>query len=206
MRGDTEKLSFKQRQILEREEQILNVARRMFAEKGFYGTNLNDVAAEVGIARGTIYLHFPTKEQLLAAIIRKADEQLMARLSGVIKPQDDPLTKLEKIFRQYLQTCHEYEDLIRVMSHELRRAVGSRLYEEKGNKSVTVLVENTINEAKAKGLVDPEIDTTIASRAFFSVVTVETFKEAREDKNLSVEKIIESALKIYFQGIASRRE
>lgn len=203
---DNDKVPFKKRLINEREQLILTVARRMFAEKGYHGTNLNDVANEVGIARGTIYLHFETKEELLAAIIRQAEEQLLEALNKVIKPEDDPLEKLRKILKEYLLACHKYEDLIRVMSHELREAAGTRLYGDHGKPSVSGLVEDTIEEAKALGMFNPEVDTLIASRAFFSLVTIQAFREARQVNGLSVEEIIESALKIYFHGITSRGE
>lgn len=202
---DERKASFKKRLLDEREHAILSTARRMFAERGYHGTNLNDVANEVGIARGTIYLHFATKDELLAAIIKNADEQLLNVLNDVIKPEDNPLDKLKKIFGEYLRTCLEYEDLIRVMSHELRKAAGSRLYENHNNPSVTDLVEKTIEEAKKKGMVDPMINTMIAANAFFSLVTIQTFRETRE-KGLGVDEVIDSAMRIYFKGIAKEEE
>ncbi len=99
--------SFKEKQVARREQEILQTARRMFAGKGFYDTNLNDVAQEVGIARGTIYLHFPTKEDLLLAIINQAEEQLLTRLNEAIEPGDDPVTKVRKVLEELL---HMYEN------------------------------------------------------------------------------------------------
>lgn len=169
MQGN-QKISFKRRLVHEREQMILSVSRRMFAENGFHGTNLSDVANEVGIARGTIYLHFETKEELLAAIIQQADEQLLEVLSQVIRPDDSPLEKLRKILKEYLMACHTYEDLIGVMSYELRLAAGNKLYGDRNGRSVTDLVEETVEEAKSKGLIDAEINTVIASRSFFSII------------------------------------
>lgn len=100
--------SFKEKQVARREQEILQTARRMFAGKGFYDTNLNDVAQEVGIARGTIYLHFPTKEDLLLAIINQAEEQLLTRLNEAIEPGDDPVTKVRKVLEELL---HMYEKI-----------------------------------------------------------------------------------------------
>lgn len=204
MSDEVKPLSFKQRQIAEREKIILAVARRMFAQKGYYGTNLNDVAKEVGIARGTIYLHFPTKDDLLAAIIRNADEHILKTLKDVVEPEDNPLKKLRKIFYEYLKTCYEFEDLIKVMSHELRTAVSSHLYGNNDANSVARLVAKTIEEGKQKGFIDPEINTSIAANAFFSVITIQTFLDAREERGLELEEITESALKIYFKGIEKR--
>lgn len=203
-KGDSvfeEEVSFKQRQIAEREKIILVVARRMFAEKGFYGTNLNDVAKEVGIARGTIYLHFPTKEDLLAAIIRHAEEHILKVLNDVVKPEDNAIVKLKKIFQEYIKTCHEFEDLIMVMSHELRAAVGTRIYGNNDKNSITRLVARTIDEGKQQGLVNPHVNTYIAANALFSLVTIQTFRVAREEKGLALDEITETALAIYFKGI-----
>ena len=203
---ENDKVSFKKRLISEREQLILEVARRMFAEKGYHGTNLNDVASEVGIARGTIYLHFETKDELLSAIIRQAEEQLLNALNQVIKDEEDPLKKLRCIMREYLTACHNYEDLIKVMSYELREAAGTRLYGDHSKPSVIDLVEDTIEEAKKTGVFDKNINTLIASRAFFSIVTIQAFREAREKGGLSVDEIIDSAMSIYFHGIGGRGE
>ena len=55
-----------------RPTEIVDAALRLFAERGFAATKLEDVATAAGIGKGTIYLYFPTKEELFRAVVRQA--------------------------------------------------------------------------------------------------------------------------------------
>ena len=66
----------------ERKNEILDVAERLFISRGFDRTSTNDILEEVGIARGTLYYHFKSKEEILDALItremkRKFEEELI---------------------------------------------------------------------------------------------------------------------------------
>ncbi len=195
------KFSFKEHQHALREENILAVARRLFAEKGFHGTNLNDVASEVGIARGTIYLHFPTKEDLLIAIISKAEAELLHTLRQACCPLDNPLQKLRKTLSSLLQTFGKYEDLIKIMSDNLRRAVATKLYGDQPSRPLPELVESIIEEGKAAGLIQQQINTKVAANALFSIVTIATFRELIVTRAATEAEIIDSAISLYLNGI-----
>jgi len=194
-------ISFKEKQLAQRERAILEIARKMFAEKGFHETNLNDVAQEVGIARGTIYLHFPTKEDLLLAIINQAEAQLLARLNQALGPEDDPVTKLRKVLAELLHTYGNYGDLIKVMSGELRRVVGRKLYGRGGVRPLPDFVQEIINEGKEMGLINKDINTVVAANALFSLVTIETYQELVLQGQISTEEIVRSAVEIYLKGV-----
>ena len=66
----------------ERREQIVGVAMRHFAEHGYRGAHVEDIAAEVGVAKGTVFLHFGNKEGLFLAVYREAVGQLPAWLDA----------------------------------------------------------------------------------------------------------------------------
>ncbi len=71
----TEKLDPIQRQLIEaRRNQILDAATYVFAEKGFHGTTIRQIAQQAGIADGTIYIYFKTKTDLLLGILNRLNE------------------------------------------------------------------------------------------------------------------------------------
>ena len=74
-------LSPKQQEIREREELILRVARDMFFEQGYYGLTMAKIAERVGCAKGTVYLHFPSKEDLIVTLAYRCHERRMAMLA-----------------------------------------------------------------------------------------------------------------------------
>lgn len=196
-----ETTSFKERLVAQREQAILETARNMFAEKGFHNTNLNDVAQAVGIARGTIYLHFPTKEELLLAIINQAEEYLLTRLNKAIRPGDDPVAKLSKVLKELLHTYENYGGLIKVMSDDLRRVVAQKLYGGDRVRPLPDFVQRIIEEGKQAGIIKKEINTAVAAYALFSVVTIGTYQELIFGGQVSGEEIARSAVEIYLKGV-----
>lgn len=67
------------KEAAERRNEILDVAEELFVTKGYDKTSTNDILARVGIARGTLYYHFKSKEDILNAMIERINDSLVAR-------------------------------------------------------------------------------------------------------------------------------
>ena len=67
----------------ERKNEILDVAENLFMKKGFDGTSTNDILQAVGIARGTLYYHFKSKEDIMDALIHRMSESLLMKASRI---------------------------------------------------------------------------------------------------------------------------
>ena len=75
----------------ERRNEILDVAERLFGTKGFDGTSTTDILNEIGIARGTLYYHFKSKEDILDALIERMTGSLVAKASEIAGKKDVPV-------------------------------------------------------------------------------------------------------------------
>lgn len=75
----------------ERRNEILDVAERLFGTKGFDQTSTNDILNEIGIARGTLYYHFKSKEDILDAMIERISNQLVARAKTIAGNKEIPI-------------------------------------------------------------------------------------------------------------------
>ena len=75
----------------ERRNEILDVAERLFGTKGFDGTSTTDILNEIGIARGTLYYHFKSKEDILDALIERMTGSLVAKASEIVGKNDVPV-------------------------------------------------------------------------------------------------------------------
>ena len=71
--------------------EILDVAERLFGTKGFDGTSTTDILNEIGIARGTLYYHFKSKEDILDALIERMTGSLVAKASEIAGKKDVPV-------------------------------------------------------------------------------------------------------------------
>jgi AcrR family transcriptional regulator len=99
----TKKLTFKQQQLQFRENAILDAVNRLLAKKGFDLMTMDEVAAEVGIAKASLYKHFESKEILSAASMTRLIEQTIEVASGLDQKMT-PLDKLKAIVRWAIQT------------------------------------------------------------------------------------------------------
>jgi AcrR family transcriptional regulator len=74
----------------ERAPEILEAALACFAEKGFAGTRMDDIASRAGITKGTIYLYFKSKEELFKALARQSIGERIAAITPQLEGADGP--------------------------------------------------------------------------------------------------------------------
>jgi TetR/AcrR family transcriptional regulator of autoinduction and epiphytic fitness len=92
------KRSFREQMHLAREDAIVTAVNRLLAEKGFDAMTVDEVAAEVGIAKASLYKHFPSKEDLAAAAMVKVMNRARAFLD-TLDPKAAPLELLRRVAR-----------------------------------------------------------------------------------------------------------
>ena len=83
-----------------RREEILDAAERLFAAKGFDNTSTGDILDAVGIARGTLYYHFKSKEDMLDGVIQRLTDRLMQDAGAIVRRKELPV--LERLTKAIL--------------------------------------------------------------------------------------------------------
>ena len=68
----------------ERREQLLDIGRRLFAERGFEGTSIEEIAAQAGVSKPVVYEHFGGKEGLYAVVVDREVERLLAMATAIL--------------------------------------------------------------------------------------------------------------------------
>lgn len=84
----------RQRRKEARPQELLDAALALFVEKGFAATRSDEVAVRAGVSKGTLYLYYPSKEELLKAVIQQNLSQLIAEGSGMADEHDGPTADL----------------------------------------------------------------------------------------------------------------
>src|SRR5215831_14564033 len=92
--------SLKERQRQEREQLILQAADELLLERGYHETSIDDIAARVGISKGTVYLHFASKEDLVVALFERGMEHLLRTIDEILAAPGSPRARLEAILRR----------------------------------------------------------------------------------------------------------
>jgi AcrR family transcriptional regulator len=108
---------------------ILHAALALFAEFGFHGTSVRDIAARVGITAGSVYAHYPSKEDILAELIRIGHEALHGRLEETIASAGpDPAARLTALVRAQVFAHADYPLLATVANNELHALSGDKAW------------------------------------------------------------------------------
>jgi AcrR family transcriptional regulator len=99
----------------ERADHLLRVARREFARRGYGVTTLRDIAAVSGISAGTAYRLFPSKENMLSAIVDSFESQRNAAWSAVLQSPSSPLEKLDALIGLHVRLQERFSDELRIL-------------------------------------------------------------------------------------------
>ena len=134
----------------ERKKEILAVAERLFCSKGFDNTSTNEIINEIGIARGTLYYHIKSKEDILDAMIERLTNQIVAKAATIAL--DNSIPVLERLTRTILSlnVDNELGDMIMEQVHRPQNALLHQKLEKRllgqVNKLITTIAEDGIRQ------------------------------------------------------------
>jgi AcrR family transcriptional regulator len=95
-----------------RRGELFASALRLFRERGFHATSINDIGADAGVAGTAIYSHFATKQELLAEAIREGVRRIRAGVTEALRDEEpDPDSALERLVRAYVKVALENSDM-----------------------------------------------------------------------------------------------
>lgn len=101
-------------------EDILEAAAQVFRQKGFHGASMQDIAEAVNLQKASLYHHVSSKQEILLALLDRALELLLERISAIAQQDISADEKLKQMVRAYLQILAENTDLSAVLLFEHR--------------------------------------------------------------------------------------
>lgn len=198
------KISFKQQMLQAREDAIIRAVNQLLAEKGFEAMTVDEVAAQVGIAKASLYKHFPSKEDLAAAAMAHLMGQAQAFLDTLADDQA-PLDKLRAVVRwtMRLKLGGEMPSLPSQNSTLRATLIDNRAYMD-GLMDVSDRLGAWIEAAQAQGVINPKLPAiavlyTLYARACDPVLEFLKMSELHTD-----DEIIDLVLSTCFDGLNAR--
>ena len=168
-------VNFKMRMVKEAEErknEILDVAERLFGTKGFDGTSTNDILNETGIARGTLYYHFKSKEDILDAMIDRMTDRLVQNAAEIAADGKTPV--LQRLTKMML-ALHVNGILgqeIMEQVHKPQNALMHQKMQEHLLSQITPIVTGLIEEGITQGICQTDYPADVAEMTLLYSNTV----------------------------------
>lgn len=136
----------------ERRNEILDVAERLFGTKGFDNTSTNDILNEIGIARGTLYYHFKSKEDILDAMIERMTGQLVAKAKAVSEKKELPVLQRLTMMIMVLNVDNDLGREVMEQVHRAQNALMHQKMRERLLTGVNPLITGLIEEGIEQGI------------------------------------------------------
>lgn len=200
--------SLKEKQRQERESLILQVAEEVLMERGYHETSIDEIAARVGIAKGTVYLHFPSKEDLIVAIFTRDTRQLVARVGEIVESGASPREALEGILRCMYGRI--FVKRMQLLYSIYRSGDPKRQWKDHGEKlrglldEMAARISDVLEKGKAVGEFDPDIPTPVMLSAFFGLLSPKSYERLVIEEQMEGDELAKYLGRIYFKGITSR--
>src|SRR5215471_19265437 len=152
-------------------QQIIDAAIRVFARNGYYNSRVSDIAREAGIASGTIYLYFKTKDEILVTLFREKMAEWVETVRGEIAAEPDPVAKLRRLVALHFSVLESSPDLAEVVQVERRQ--GHKFFRGASAHEVSAyfaLIQSILEEGMAAGQIRGDVSAKIATKMLFGAM------------------------------------
>lgn len=157
--------------VTDKRDAILRAAVKVFARNGYFQSQVADVARVAGVAAGTVYLYFRSKDDLLASIFERtmkdAIDEGRAALAGV----PDPEARLRRIARLHLERLGRDRELAVVVQVELRQSIKfMERFSSTHLQDYLDLIRRTIADGQDAGTFRRDVSANTAAKVFFGAL------------------------------------
>lgn len=184
-------------------EQVIDAAAKVFAEKGFAAARLEEIAAELGILKGSLYYYASSKDELLRLVQLRRLTSLIEQATTIAASAAPPLERLAAVLRLHLRRFEEfYPESMQWLTPPAQRDTDADAAAEARalNRRFEGILAALIAEAQAAGDCRPEIDAQIAALGLLGMCNWTT-RWYRDDGRMSMDAIAGSYLAMAFDGL-----
>jgi TetR/AcrR family transcriptional regulator, fatty acid metabolism regulator protein len=189
----------------DKREAILRAAIDVFAERGFFNAQVADVARAAGVAAGTVYLYFRSKDDLLVSIFERTMRAAIADGRACVAPLADPIEQLREIARVHLDRMGRDRSLAVVFQVELRQ---STKFMERFSSTLLReylgIIRGIIAAGQASGAFRKDINATLAAKLFFGGLDEMATNWILSRRRYSLEADADIVVDLFINGARAR--
>ena len=186
-------------------QQIIDAAIRVFARNGYYNSRVSDIAREAGIASGTIYLYFKTKEDILITLFREKMSAFVSSLRRAIAGEPDAVAKVRRLVRLHFEMLEGDPDLAEVVQVELRQ--GQKFFRGASSQEVAAyfaLIGSVLEEGVGQGHFKSGLSVKVATKVLFGAMDQMATSWVLGKRGYRLVDTAPAVADLFLQGVAAR--
>ncbi len=191
-------MSLREKKKIETRNRIFEVAGRLFKEKGFESTTVDEITGEAGIGKGTFFNYYPTKEALLKDFVKQKEQLVYDQVKKELKREKSIREMIKSTLVLVAKSNEKDKKLTKLYVLEYLRHYG---HEERKSHNLNVIIHNLLKKAAEKG----EINKSTETRRAADILTATYFHSLMEwlwsDTGGSFSEDISKKIDIIFDGI-----
>ena len=188
----------------DKREAILRAAIKVFANSGYFNSKVADIAREAGVADGTVYLYFKSKEDILHSIFDRSVEEALSAARQQIERVSDPKEKLRRIALLHLERLGADRDLAVVFQVELR---GSTKFMEEfsaaGFAEYLMLIRSTFEEGQRAGIFRSDLNAKVVAKILFGALDEMATNWILSRRRYKLAPLADQVLDIFLHGVTA---
>jgi len=189
--------------IADKHAAILRAAIRVFANNGYFNSKVADIAKEAGVADGTVYLYFKSKEEILHSIFDRSMEEAISEGRKRLATISDPKERLRRIALLHLERLGADRDLAVVFQVELR---GSTKFMEEfsaaGFAEYLGLIRATFEEGQRAGAFRKELNPKVVAKVLFGALDEMATNWILSKRRYKLAPMADQVLDIFLNGVS----
>ncbi len=188
--------------VTDKREAILRAAIKVFAGKGYFNSKVADIASEAGIADGTVYLYFKSKDEILHSVFDRAMDEFIAEGTQELAKLNDPVEKLRRISQLHLSRLGGDRDMAIVFQVELRGSTKfMQEFSAAGFAKYLDVIRETIDQGQRAGIFRDDIKPIICAKILYGALDEMVTNWILSTRPYPLDPMADEVLKIFFGGM-----
>ncbi|PYS46638.1 MAG: TetR family transcriptional regulator [Acidobacteria bacterium] len=188
----------------DKREAILRAATQVFARNGYFNSKVADIARVAGVADGTVYLYFKSKEEILHSIFDRSVESAILEGRKQLETIADPREKLRRIANLHLERLGADRDLAVVFQVELRSS--TKFMEEfsaAGFAEYLSLIRATFEEGQRAGVFRKDLNAKVVSKVLFGALDEMATNWILSKRRYKLAPVADEVMDIFLNGVSA---
>jgi len=189
----------------DKRDSILRAATKVFAQNGYFQSQVADVARVAGVAAGTVYLYFKSKDDLLVSIFERSMREVIAEGRAALDGVKDPAERLRLIAHLHLSRLGRDRDLAVVFQVELRQSVKfMERFSETFLQDYLKLIRQTVADGQQSGAFRKDVSATTATKIFCGALDAMATNWVLSRRKYDLNAEADAVVNLFIHGVKRR--